>query len=389
MEDLLSAFRKCKELMWDGSWVKAEKGFRKVLPLAKEVLGSDSFAVAAIHFEIAECTFSLSEAKKQREDAEELTEKAWARIQEGLTLLRARQASSGGMMFSDPRVMRGDEVSFRQQDSAHSVAKRQPHVASDPTAMAQLSTGAGYWAYSLLVKVAYFASHRFIPWQSALRFAPLKATPALAEECRQLVLEGAALMMTSGACPVVLAEDLKFFDNFALIATERPEYTVAEFFGGDGFKLGEIQQAFTEILPVAMQRGIFQNSSFSKKVQQSKQRRAGGAPQGSANGQRQQPELRLQQQEQANQPTSLEEQERFYAERQKAERARQLAKGGLKPCSLASCGALERSVNEHKLCSRCKAVRYCCADHQRLDWKAHKPSCVPRDGGAKGGGAEK
>ena len=300
----MSAFRKCKGPMWDGSWAKAEKGLKKALPLAEEALGSDSFAVAALHFEIAECTLSLSEAKKQREDAEELTEQAWARIQEGLGLLRARQASAGGMLFSDPRIMRKDEVSFRQQDSAHSIAKRQPHVARDPAAMTQLSAGAGFWAYSLLVKVAYFASHRFIPWQSALRFAPLKATPALAEECRQLVLEGVVLMMTSAACPVILAEDLKFFENFALIATERPEYTVAEFFGGDGFKLGELQQAFKDLLPVAMQRGIFQNSSFSKKEQQSKQRR-GVAPQGSAKGQH----MGQRQQRQQDQPTSLEGQE--------------------------------------------------------------------------------
>uniref|UniRef100_A0A7S3DVM0 MYND-type domain-containing protein n=1 Tax=Entomoneis paludosa TaxID=265537 RepID=A0A7S3DVM0_9STRA len=28
-----------------------------------------------------------------------------------------------------------------------------------------------------------------------------------------------------------------------------------------------------------------------------------------------------------------------------------------------------------KKCSRCKAVFYCCVEHQKSDWKRHKPSC--------------
>ena len=29
-----------------------------------------------------------------------------------------------------------------------------------------------------------------------------------------------------------------------------------------------------------------------------------------------------------------------------------------------------------KVCSRCKAVFYCCVEHQKDDWKQHKPNCV-------------
>jgi hypothetical protein len=28
-------------------------------------------------------------------------------------------------------------------------------------------------------------------------------------------------------------------------------------------------------------------------------------------------------------------------------------------------------------CSRCKTVKYCCHDHQKLDWRSHKETCKP------------
>jgi MYND finger len=35
-------------------------------------------------------------------------------------------------------------------------------------------------------------------------------------------------------------------------------------------------------------------------------------------------------------------------------------------------------------CGRCKVAAYCGREHQRADWKAHKKSCMPKDGGISG-----
>ena len=53
-----------------------------------------------------------------------------------------------------------------------------------------------------------------------------------------------------------------------------------------------------------------------------------------------------------------------------------IAKFGLNPCGLSACGRKEASVKEFKLCSACKAVAYCCAEHGALDWaEGHKAAC--------------
>ena len=40
-------------------------------------------------------------------------------------------------------------------------------------------------------------------------------------------------------------------------------------------------------------------------------------------------------------------------------------------CGLSGC-------SEHcdLQCSKCKKVKYCCRDHQQLDWATHKKTCV-------------
>ena len=49
--------------------------------------------------------------------------------------------------------------------------------------------------------------------------------------------------------------------------------------------------------------------------------------------------------------------------------------GQLKSCALASCDAKEAHVSHFGKCSACKAVVYCCRDHQQADWPAHKAAC--------------
>ena len=42
----------------------------------------------------------------------------------------------------------------------------------------------------------------------------------------------------------------------------------------------------------------------------------------------------------------------------------------------AICNVPECKANEHiKTCSRCRRVKYCSAEHQKLDWPQHKKSC--------------
>ncbi len=57
------------------------------------------------------------------------------------------------------------------------------------------------------------------------------------------------------------------------------------------------------------------------------------------------------------------------------ERAAAAESGLLKSCALAGCGAKEAHVSQFGKCSACKAVAYCCRDHQQADWPAHKAAC--------------
>ena len=52
-----------------------------------------------------------------------------------------------------------------------------------------------------------------------------------------------------------------------------------------------------------------------------------------------------------------------------------IAKHGLRDCALFSCAKTEKTVKEFAHCSGCRSVVYCCAEHQGLDWRAHKKAC--------------
>ena len=48
---------------------------------------------------------------------------------------------------------------------------------------------------------------------------------------------------------------------------------------------------------------------------------------------------------------------------------------GLRSCALASCGAKEAHPDHFKSCAACRAVAYCCREHQVADWPSHKAAC--------------
>ena len=48
---------------------------------------------------------------------------------------------------------------------------------------------------------------------------------------------------------------------------------------------------------------------------------------------------------------------------------------GLRSCALASCGAKEAHPSHFKSCAACKAVVYCCKEHQTEHWPSHKAAC--------------
>jgi hypothetical protein len=64
--------------------------------------------------------------------------------------------------------------------------------------------------------------------------------------------------------------------------------------------------------------------------------------------------------------------------------AADVARHGLRPCALPGCGATEASPKAFKVCGRCRAAAYCCAEHQREDWRRHKREerCAPPGGAA-------
>ena len=48
---------------------------------------------------------------------------------------------------------------------------------------------------------------------------------------------------------------------------------------------------------------------------------------------------------------------------------------GLRSCTLAGCGAKEAHLAQFKRCAACKAVVYCCCEHQVAGWPSHKRAC--------------
>jgi hypothetical protein len=51
------------------------------------------------------------------------------------------------------------------------------------------------------------------------------------------------------------------------------------------------------------------------------------------------------------------------------------ASSRLRGCGLAACGAREAHPAHFKLCAACKAVAYCCREHQAQGWAEHKAAC--------------
>ena len=55
--------------------------------------------------------------------------------------------------------------------------------------------------------------------------------------------------------------------------------------------------------------------------------------------------------------------------------AEAIAAGRLRACALASCAARESHEKQYQQCAACRAVVYCCREHQLADWPAHKAAC--------------
>ena len=72
------------------------------------------------------------------------------------------------------------------------------------------------------------------------------------------------------------------------------------------------------------------------------------------------------------------------AEREAAQRA-DVAEHGLLVCALPGCDKVEATVREFQVCSACRAVAYCSAEHGMLHWtRRHKHECKDlKEAGAK------
>lgn len=51
--------------------------------------------------------------------------------------------------------------------------------------------------------------------------------------------------------------------------------------------------------------------------------------------------------------------------------------GGLSEglCCMPGCHVEDSAENPLKQCAKCRTAKYCCAEHQKLDWKQHKKTC--------------
>ena len=66
----------------------------------------------------------------------------------------------------------------------------------------------------------------------------------------------------------------------------------------------------------------------------------------------------------------------------------EIAAGLLQQCALAGCAASEAHASHFKRCGACRAVCYCCREHQVEDWPSHKAACkATREAAADPSGA--
>ena len=73
-------------------------------------------------------------------------------------------------------------------------------------------------------------------------------------------------------------------------------------------------------------------------------------------------------------------------EKMVADAEKQHAAATLRCCALGACGAREVHEAQFKSCAACKAIVYCCREHQAADWPAHKAACkAARKAAAQGG----
>lgn len=63
--------------------------------------------------------------------------------------------------------------------------------------------------------------------------------------------------------------------------------------------------------------------------------------------------------------------------------AADLARHGLRRCTLPDCGAEEPHPKAFKLCGRCKSTAYCCPEHAAQDWRRHKRAECSRPAAAE------
>jgi hypothetical protein len=49
-----------------------------------------------------------------------------------------------------------------------------------------------------------------------------------------------------------------------------------------------------------------------------------------------------------------------------------VARHGLRTCTLPECGKQEPHPKLFKLCGRCRGAAYCCVEHRLTDWRRHK-----------------
>lgn len=71
----------------------------------------------------------------------------------------------------------------------------------------------------------------------------------------------------------------------------------------------------------------------------------------------------------------LDQGENVFAEKMMASVTAAMSASELRHCALASCNAKEGHAKHFSSCAACKAVVYCCKEHQQAHWREHKPAC--------------
>jgi hypothetical protein len=309
---VLALHTRARTATFAGAAARALELNTRAVAAAPAAFGADSLVVAYLHLELMENHLSRAECAAGRDAALECTRDAWAAQRAAHAILAPRHAA--GTLL--PGRCRQEELAFKRHISLHTTRALQPQHLALPGFDASLDAAAHAVGYAAFLKCAYLPLIRLCATSVKLPFPPF--APGEQAPAQALVLDALDLLAGSERYAFLLSEEQKFA-TVVLCASDRLD---------DAAFRDAARAKLLACGAMLRQRGVIA-------------------------------------------PGSVVAQDARLA----ARHAAVVEKRGLHTCELTSCARRETTVNEFKTCGACKSVWYCCVEHSKLNWKAHKQEC--------------